>query len=931
MSSSSSKIIKRLLLDYNQNEVKENSNDTLKNKSQYKSSKNIEKVAVKHLNINNFFMMSSFIGRSIDVKKTNIIKNIYKLKEKNDISISIHENQAEENREKYKKKILLYISKLDPNIQTLIKDLLIDTTRRNPAEIIFIKKYLAKTSLLESLLAFNEKNTHDKNNKNRILINMIIKNISINMKYRFIYAGKTLYQIGSKPDNYYFIIEGRIYILKPEKIMLQMTGFEYFTYIMRLKRDNEKYLIDLILRNQEKLIILKEDLNILNYIFFVILFKDCFLSNSISNFKINPRYYILQTGISDKENYIELLKKIINNCFCSPDIVLSDINFNQNFFKTKLTVKKLEKLIFKNIPKISQNLIRRYSAIALGKDQYNLQIFRYKTAKELKKGSFFGETTIKNPKFRNHTVKAAEDCHLGFISLELYESLLKEHKERLNKLMQDFLYDHFIFEYINKEEFNEEYFPCFKFEIKKLGDFLFKQNDDIDYIYFIRYGNVQLNCVYTIKDFIFEVLYKLKDHSLFQKDYKFNEYIDELNLIINDRELKLNLNEYFYTTLLIEITKSIIGLESCLLEFKKYPYSAIVRTQEITYFKISYKDLHKMTQSYYVVKKSAEKCSKQKFKIFVERFIEVIKNQIECNSRKLIDYENILPIEAENNAKLQTSKVITLDSENNPEMSTIFQELNEKQQSPSNENKLGIKNFPLEKKRYTWSNAKYLNKYNFKNSKLKHKSTKQSFQEVSLKSELYLVDYIQKSINKGLIFAKLKEDKFKNINKNPVKIKQFKPNSSIINNNSNSFQNNSSNFSEDEKETNKFLQNNLPLINNNNSRNLNTIVGCSYKNNISLMNNKLIDKKISSFDENVGSSIAESPRMVESNKFKNKKSNLLYFGFYKNIRNNSELPNLTNNYTVRAPTKSLKPLTKKQIKYRLLKKQINKKEYWDWE
>ena len=71
--------------------------------------------------------------------------------------------------------------------------------------------------------------------------------------------------------------------------------------------------------------------------------------------------------------------------------------------------------------------------------------------------------------------------------------------------------------------------------------------------------------------------------------------------------------------------------------------------------------------------------------------------------------------------------------------------------------------------------------------------------------------------------------------------------------------------------------------------------------------------------------------MVESNKFKNKKSNLLYFGFYKNIRNNSELPNLTNNYTVRAPTKSLKPLTKKQIKYRLLKKQINKKEYWDWE
>ena len=102
MSSSSSKIIKRLLLDYNQNEVKENSNDTLKNKSQYKSSKNIEKVAVKHLNINNFFMMSSFIVRSIDVKKTNIIKNIYKLKEKNDISISIHENQAEENREKYK-------------------------------------------------------------------------------------------------------------------------------------------------------------------------------------------------------------------------------------------------------------------------------------------------------------------------------------------------------------------------------------------------------------------------------------------------------------------------------------------------------------------------------------------------------------------------------------------------------------------------------------------------------------------------------------------------------------------------------------------------------------------------------------------------------------------------------------------------------------
>jgi hypothetical protein len=190
----------------------------------------------------------------IEETKNKIMKNLETIKhfgidgnndednEKNKFNIF----QYIDERRAIKERISLYTNHLDSDVARLIEYLSLDPMKRTKSEHKYIKQYLTKTTLMQSLLNLNE------NKKN---ITKIINKICLNLKYKFLFAGKTIYEINEIPDNYYYLIEGKVQAFKPEKLLMRMTGFEYFTYVMRLKRDNEHYLIDLILKNQTSYLI----------------------------------------------------------------------------------------------------------------------------------------------------------------------------------------------------------------------------------------------------------------------------------------------------------------------------------------------------------------------------------------------------------------------------------------------------------------------------------------------------------------------------------------------------------------------------------------------------------------------------------------------------------------------------------------------------
>ena len=676
-------------------------------------------------------------------------------------------------RKNIKDKLLLYHSNLESDVLRLIEYLSIDPIKRTKFEHKYIKNYLMKTSLMQSLLNLNE---------NKRNITKILNKICLSLKYKFIYAGKTIYEINSIPLNYYYIIEGKVQALKPEKIVMRMTGFEYFTYIMRLKRDNEKYLIDLILKNQTNFAIYRAHLPILNYIIFTIIYRE-FCNN------INYRFYF-KYELEDK-NYNETpLDKMINLCFINKEELLKGIN--QNFIESKSPMKELEKQLQKNMPHIDDELLKYYRPMALDKKLFDITLYKYKSFVDLKKGSFFGESTNNKYSLREYTIKTVEDCHLSYLEIEIYNSFLKIEKEKITTQMVDYLYDKFFFNSISEIEFKNNFFQSFVFEVKELGKKLSEQDKKLDYIYFIKEGEIAINCIHSVNSFITNILNPLKENYFIKYNEEFIELITQLDQFLKGN--KFNYNLLSPTSLFIAISRSIIGLDSLIFGFNNYIYDAITNSV-VKYFKIEKKYLLRILREYYLIKEVARNEAIQSILLFIDRFIKSLimqktkknhfvlsQNNVKLNLKniRLIDYEN------EKNQNLKTQK-----EDNNLNSNKYYYDegnsINKKKLNkciinyntnikPEKENdsenliinqKNNIERKKIKEKTILKDNSRNKLSLHISNSISKYKNLekinfdvmKYKLKKATIKQETILVNILQKNLAHNLLFSRPKFNK----------------------------------------------------------------------------------------------------------------------------------------------------------------------------
>ena len=703
-------------------------------------------------------------------KKTKKLSNKYlKLYEKEENNDTFNIYKYIDERKNIKEKLLLYYNNLDSDVLRLIEYLSLDPFKRTKFEQKYIKNYLMKTSLMQSLLNLNE----DKKNFTKI-----INKICLNLKYKFLYAGKTIYEINSIPDNYYYIIEGKVQAYKPEKIFMRMNGFEFFTYIMRLKRDNENYLIDLILKNQTHFIINKSDLSILNYIFFIIIFKEFCIN-------VNFRFFF-NYELEKNKNYASPLHKMIDLCFCDKDELLKDINFND-----KSPMKALEKQLKKNMPLISDDLLKYYTPMAVDKKLYDTTLFKYKAIVDLKKGSFFGESSNKKHSVREYTLKTIEDCHLSYLGIEIYDSFLKNEKEKITTQMIDYLYKNFFFNQISESEFKNQFFESFVFEVKGFGHKLAEQNKKVDYIYFINEGEISVSCALSINLFIDDILKPLKENNTFKYNEQFIKLIKELQNFLKNNKIDFNsLND---TYLFIAISRSIIGLDSYFFGLNNYIYDATVTSSIVKYFKIEKKYLLRIFREYYFIKEIAKNEAYQKILLIIDRFIKTLKLKLIQRNNSILSTKNInsnkikVKINKENTLKVNNNfnkyNIIKIEDNNNNdyyknnislmnnkkninklnnkkseknllEKENIFESLNndnislfERKKSIKNNIKKSFNSIISNKKIKNFNNLIDFSNLNIIKSKLK---------KASIKTETILVNKLQNNIAKNLLFSRPK-------------------------------------------------------------------------------------------------------------------------------------------------------------------------------
>ena len=350
----------------------------------------------------------------------------------------------------------------------------------------------------------------------------------------------------------------------------------------------------------------------------------------------------------------------------------------------------------------------------------------------------------------------------------------------MTRRMINYLHNKFFFNHINESEFVDQFFSSFVFEVKDIGYKLTDQNAKLDYIYFIKDGEISVNCDLSINILAKNILLPLKEQLVFKSNEKFLKLINDLESFL--KQNKINYDMPNITSLFIASSTSIIGMDSYFFNFDNYLYDSYVTSSRVKYFKIEKKYLSRIFEQYSYIKEIAQSEAIQKILLMIERFIKTLKMKIQKeNNSNLDNAKNINSINSNSNRvkfnyEINNSKII--DFENDEKNSNIYYEENSSINNSRKYNKYIIKDKMLKDKKNNISELLNNKNTSFDKKKIKylyniyednkifrkfknrrdHLSNfsifNQKFNPISIKNEKILVTLLQKNIENNLFFSK---------------------------------------------------------------------------------------------------------------------------------------------------------------------------------
>ena len=268
---------------------------------------------------------------------------------------------------------------------------------RTMHDIYLIMHVLSKTNLSKSFRdEFNSEEIYGK----------LIAFCSMELKYKKFKKGKKIFHIGDLPDYFYIILNGRVDIIKPIQVKAILTGNEYFLYLMKLLKKQDRYTYDLCIENNEiNFAIDKDEEKYLPYIYIIIILAkrktDLFFNEIISSVNITPP----ELGLTKEE-------------------VMDDIFVRKNADKIKFFFPY----------KITTELVDKYYFIADQIFQKEVNIYHEQKFLSLGTNSYFGDSAMDSNTTRNATVVASEDTDVGYIEMKLYHAHISQEKIKLNNI-----------------------------------------------------------------------------------------------------------------------------------------------------------------------------------------------------------------------------------------------------------------------------------------------------------------------------------------------------------------------------------------------------------------------------------------------------------------------------------------------------------------
>ena len=424
-----------------------------------------------------------------------------------------------------------------------------------------LESFLNKSELIERLLK-NANNNNVQNNQQ--IINKDKSNkeekgniIEENIQYKvrnlvsklaqkvFIQKfdkGKFIIRMNEIGDETYFLISGKLSILKPvEYKHVQLSYESYFKYALSLLDKNENHILKKVLESNWHFIKIYDEENLIDIVKYYIQNRISIFAN-ISD-EILEKNKIEDLTLEKIEQYLLGYKLNLEHFNLSKKKIIMDINEiiydpenNGNNINIQLKINAYFRKIFKPTKQI-QILFSSYNFLfdkidddEVKKKKY-VVIYKYEIFMLLEPGAFFGEMFFNNEeRRRNATIRTEEDSVLISLSGEQYENLLLDDNKKLNILQVNFLCGHFFFNNISLVLFNKYYYQMFKLITKAKDEIIYRQEDIFNSLFLLKEGEIRYELYASIVD-IHELIVFLIN------SLKENEYLNlENNYILTLKE-----------------------------------------------------------------------------------------------------------------------------------------------------------------------------------------------------------------------------------------------------------------------------------------------------------------------------------------------------------------------------------------------------------
>ena len=446
-------------------------------------------------------------------------------------------------------------------------------------KILTISKIIRKSKLMEKLE--KEFNSSDK----KIDLSSLSYMCAKNLLFMELKKGKILFRVGDMGDRFYLILSGKITILKPKKVIYKMNLQEYLTYLQLLLKEKENFLFnEVILQNCTSIPITNiEEIKNIFRILFILDLRDKVLNGIVSNNKELAKFFEeSKQEYSDYDldsKFLELLETKNNKLI---------INKNWNTYI-------LEKCV------ITKGDIRTLGRYKEYNNKKHVICYVYESILYMGPGFFFGDAALEEKiNKRNATIRAEEDCILGFLKSADYANMILPQR-KLEKMKEvNFLITNYFFKNINVSFFEKNLFHHFILNEYSRGTILFNSDEMPKNLILLKEGQLSLSIKCSIIDInkiienicdkvILENSDELLHKKIITKDKirTLKRYVDEDEVLSNLKEYSMEfINEiHKKRTFQIAMVNSAetIGLEEIFLQIPYITQGVVMSEKMISY------------------------------------------------------------------------------------------------------------------------------------------------------------------------------------------------------------------------------------------------------------------------------------------------------------------------------------------------------------